>query len=120
MTGVLDAAGAMTPGLTLGYRTAHGHDTLLTREGERVTGHEFHRTTVLPGAGASPAWTVGDAPAGFAHGSLHASYLHTHWAGHPYLAARFAAAAHAYAARTRGTRPTVALHPRGSDLAPGT
>ncbi|MBB1026830.1 hypothetical protein G6026_03790, partial [Dietzia sp. DQ11-38-2] len=28
---------------------------------------------------------------GFATPTLHASYLHTHWAGHPALAARFAA-----------------------------
>jgi cobyrinic acid a,c-diamide synthase len=93
MTGALAARGAMTPGLTLGYRTAQGHDTLLTRSGERVTGHEFHRTTVLPGNDESPAWTVGAQPAGFAGPTLHASYLHTHWAGFPQLAARFAAAA---------------------------
>jgi cobyrinic acid a,c-diamide synthase len=98
MAGALAARGAMTPGLTLGYRTARGHDTLLTRVGERVTGHEFHRTTVLPGSGGSPAWTVGDQPAGFAGPTLHASYLHTHWAGFPELAARFAAAAWAYSA----------------------
>ncbi len=96
MTGALAAAGSMTPGLTLGYRTATGHDTLLTRPGERVTGHEFHRTTVLPGH-ADPAWTVGEDHAGFASSTLHASYLHVHWAGHPQLAARFAEAARARA-----------------------
>lgn len=105
MAGALPARGAMTPGLTLGYRTARGHDTLLTRVGERVNGHEFHRTTVLPGTGGSgtggsPAWTVGDEPAGFAGPALHASYLHTHWAGFPELAARFAAAAWSFAERS--------------------
>jgi cobyrinic acid a,c-diamide synthase len=94
MAAAIPAAGAMTPGLTLGYRTAVAHDSLLTRAGERVTGHEFHRTTVTPGH-ARPAWTVGDEPAGFASETLHASYLHVHWAGHPHLAARLAAAAHA-------------------------
>jgi cobyrinic acid a,c-diamide synthase len=84
----------MTAGLTLGYRTAVAHDSLLTRAGERVTGHEFHRTTVTPGY-ARPAWTLGAEPAGFASETLHASYLHVHWAGHPHLAARLAAAAHA-------------------------
>jgi cobyrinic acid a,c-diamide synthase len=104
MAGALDAVGAMTPGLTLGYRVARAHDTLLTRAGERVTAHEFHRTTVVPGhttdqptgRSTTPAWTVGDRPAGFAGPTLHASYLHTHWAGFPQLAARFAAAARAY------------------------
>jgi cobyrinic acid a,c-diamide synthase len=94
MAAAIPAAGAMTPGLTLGYRTAVAHDTLLTRAGERVTGHEFHRTTVTP-AHARPAWTVGDEPAGFTSETLHASYLHVHWAGHPHLAARLAAAARA-------------------------
>jgi cobyrinic acid a,c-diamide synthase len=95
MTGAIAATGSMTPRLTLGYRTARAHDTLLTRPGERVTGHEFHRTTVIPGSGA-PAWTVGDRSAGFASPSLHASYLHTHWAGFPRMAARFAEAARAF------------------------
>ncbi|MGZ4491341.1 MAG: cobyrinate a,c-diamide synthase [Nocardioidaceae bacterium] len=100
LVGALDATGAMTPGLTLGYRTAVSPaDTLLTRAGDRVTGHEFHRTTVLPGTAGTPAWTVGDEPAGFSldpaglgRPTLHASYLHLHWAGHPTVAARFAAA----------------------------
>ena len=94
MAGALPAVGAMTPGLTLGYRTAIARDTLLTRAGERVTGHEFHRTTVTPGHDRA-AWSVGDEPVGFASETLHASYLHVHWAGHPHLAARLAAAAHA-------------------------
>jgi len=36
----------------------------------------------------------GSALTGFASETLHASYLHVHWAGHPKLAARFAAAVH--------------------------
>ena len=94
MAAALPATGAMTPSLTLGYRTGTSHDTLLTRAGERVAGHEFHRTTVMPGSG-HPAWMVGDEPAGFASATLHASYLHTHWAGFPHFAARFAQAARA-------------------------
>ncbi|AIY18058.3 cobyrinic acid ac-diamide synthase [Pimelobacter simplex] len=95
MAGVLDADAAMTPRLTLRYPTATGAaGTLLTRVGEEVTGHEFHRTTVTPGVGATPAWTVEGTAVGFASASLHASYLHTHWAGHPQLAERFAAAVH--------------------------
>jgi len=100
MVGALPASARMTERLTLAYRdVAAPVDTLLTRAGERVTGHEFHRTQVTPAAGEtaawSPAWTVGEAPFGYAGPTLHASYLHTHWAGHPQLAQRFADAVHA-------------------------
>ena len=96
MTGVLDADAAMSERLTLRYPvTTAPADTLLTRAGEQTTGHEFHRTTVAPVAGATPAWRVDGEGVGFASATLHASYLHTHWAGHPHLAARFAEAVHA-------------------------
>ncbi|MBM7519858.1 cobyrinic acid a,c-diamide synthase [Nocardioides nitrophenolicus] len=97
MAGVLDADAAMTERLTLRYPVATAAaDTLLTRAGEQVTGHEFHRTTVTPAVAGTPAWTVDGEQVGFASASLHASYLHTHWAGHPHLAARFAEAVHAH------------------------
>lgn len=97
MAGVIDADARMTEQLTLRYPEADAAtDTLLTRAGERVTGHEFHRTAITPGAGATPAWSIDGHPAGFASESLHASYLHTHWAGHPHLATRFAEAVHRY------------------------
>jgi cobyrinic acid a,c-diamide synthase len=100
MCGVIPARAAMGPRLTLGYRQAHAPaDSVLAPAGARVRGHEFHRTTVTPAAGAQPAWrwpgttgpgaTVAD---GFAGPRLHASYLHVHWAGHPELARRFVAA----------------------------
>jgi cobyrinic acid a,c-diamide synthase len=120
MVGALPLTAAMSPRLTLGYReaTAPG-DTLLTRAGEEVHGHEFHRTTTtaLPAVGAgtggdarvglAPAWSLeagqegvsGD-PAGTGSPTLHASYLHVHWAGHPHLARRFATAASSYAANS--------------------
>ncbi len=99
MVGVLDAAAAMTPRLTLGYRTATSPaDSLLAAAGDQVTGHEFHRTQVVAAGSRSAAWqfpsTGGD---GFAGPRLHAAYLHTHWAGHPSLAQRFAEAVHRYA-----------------------
>jgi len=95
MAGALDADAAMTERLTLRYPEATAvADSLLTRAGEQVTGHEFHRTTVTPTAGATPAWTVDGEQVGFATQTLHASYLHTHWAGHPRLAQRFAEAVH--------------------------
>ena len=96
MAGVLDADAAMA-GLTLRYpeATAVG-DSLLTVAGEQVTGHEFHHSTVTPDAGATPAWTIDGEPVGFATDTLHASYLHTHWAGHPQLARRFVEAVRAH------------------------
>lgn len=96
MAGVLDADAAMTDRLTLRYPVATApDDTLLTRAGEQVTGHEFHRTTVTPATTTTPAWEIDAQRVGFASPTLHASYLHTHWAGHPQLAARFAEAVHA-------------------------
>lgn len=102
MVGSVAAEAAMTERLTLRYPTmTAATDNLLTRAGERVTGHEFHRTQVTPGAGESPAWVVDGEEVGFASATLHASYLHTHWAGHPRLAQRFADAVHRHG-RARG------------------
>ena len=92
MVGALDTSARMTPRLTLGYRTAIApQDTLLAPTGTRVTGHEFHRTATDPGS--SPAWLLDGRPDGVATATVHASYLHTHWAGHPDLARRFTDAA---------------------------
>ncbi|QKW31019.1 cobyrinate a,c-diamide synthase [Streptomyces seoulensis] len=96
MCGVLDAAARMTGRLTLGYRDAVAvGDSVLAAAGERMRGHEFHRTVVEPGAGtgpAAPAWGL-HAPErrleGFVQHNVHASYLHTHWAGAPGVARRF-------------------------------
>jgi cobyrinic acid a,c-diamide synthase len=92
MCGVLPASATMTPRLALGYREASpAAATWLS--GEPVRGHEFHRTSVEPRAGATPAWDVaGHAPEGFVQGAVHASYLHLHWAGVPDAARRFVAA----------------------------
>ncbi|MFF4213873.1 cobyrinate a,c-diamide synthase [Streptomyces sp. NPDC001796] len=93
MCGVLDATARMTERLTLGYRDAVAvGESALAAAGTRVRGHEFHRTAVEPGAGAAPAWGV-RAPRprveGFVQQGVHASYLHTHWAGAPGAARRF-------------------------------
>jgi cobyrinic acid a,c-diamide synthase len=100
MCGVLDADAAMTPTLTLGYRDAVAlTGSPLAEVGTRITGHEFHRTTVQPrsglllspAGGAAWAWRGGD-PEGFVAGNVHASYLHLHWAARPGIARRVVAA----------------------------
>jgi cobyrinic acid a,c-diamide synthase len=101
MCKVLDADATMTGRLTLGYRDAVAvTDTWLGPVGTRVTGHEFHRTSVVlrkpavsgltpPAAVPQPAWQWRDAaPEGFVTGRVHASYLHLHWAGYPRIARR--------------------------------
>jgi cobyrinic acid a,c-diamide synthase len=105
MVGALNASAEMTKRGKLGYRKAAAlSDNLLAVTGQRVTGHEFHRTEVVPRQGETPAWGWDRTPEGFASPSLHASYLHVHWAGYPELASRFAAAAHAHAASKVGGR----------------
>jgi len=94
MCGVLDVRAAMTPTLTLGYRQAVAvTDSVLARAGDVLRGHEFHRTAAVPAAGDQPAWQFGPGIVeGHVAGPVIASYLHTHWAGHPAAAARFTAA----------------------------
>ena len=94
MCGVLDVRAAMTPKLTLGYRQAEAvTDSVLARAGDVLRGHEFHRTAAVPAAGHQPAWKLATGTLeGHVTGSVVASYLHTHWAGHPAAAARFTAA----------------------------
>ncbi|WP_308250016.1 cobyrinate a,c-diamide synthase [Sphaerisporangium fuscum] len=89
MCGVLDATAAMTDRLTLGYRSAVAvRDSVLTREGERYQGHEFHRTRIVTSAASGPLYRWRGGADGYGGPSLAASYLHLHWAGSPRLAAR--------------------------------
>ncbi|MFC7384636.1 cobyrinate a,c-diamide synthase [Sphaerisporangium rhizosphaerae] len=96
MCGLVDATAAMTDRLTLGYRAAVAvRDSVVTREGERYRGHEFHRTRITPAAGAArePLFRWRGGADGYGGPRLAASYLHLHWAGTPYLAARLVAGA---------------------------
>ncbi|MCK0177355.1 cobyrinate a,c-diamide synthase [Mycolicibacterium sp. F2034L] len=95
MCGVLSGSARFTERLTLGYRDAVAvADSSLHTAGERVTGHEFHRTAVAFTADYQTAWRypgrsgpgVAD---GVVHGGVHAGYLHTHPAAHPQAVARF-------------------------------
>ncbi|CAM3226876.1 cobyrinate a,c-diamide synthase [Nocardioides dubius] len=118
MAGVLPAGAAMGGRLTLRYpRVTAAGDDLLSRRGESVTGHEFHRTALdAPLRGWQPAWEVDGELIGATSPTLHASYLHVHWAGHPVLAQRFADAA----ARATPVLPAPAAPAEGvaSDLDP--
>ena len=112
MAGALPTDAAMTERLVLAYDVLEAPtDTLLTRAGEQVTAHEFHRTACTPpapaaGGAVEPAWWVpgpeGPRASGWAGPTLHAAYPHVHWAGHPQLAQRFADAVHARAAAGPG------------------
>nr|WP_063821696.1 cobyrinate a,c-diamide synthase [Nocardia pneumoniae] len=103
MAGVIDADAEFGPRLTLGYRDAVAlGDSPLWRAGERVRGHEFHRTRLGSPPSATPAWgwhgSEGErVREGALVGNVHASYLHTHPAGNPGAVRRFVAAAGAYA-----------------------
>ncbi|MEV0463056.1 cobyrinate a,c-diamide synthase [Nocardia tengchongensis] len=99
MAGVLDADAEFGPRLTLGYRDAVAlTDSPLWSAGERVRGHEFHRTRLTNVGSAAPAWAW-RSPAGetvregAALDRVHASYLHTHPAGNPAAVGRFVSAA---------------------------
>ena len=126
MVGAIKADAIMTERLTLGYRTVVAdHDHLLARGGAQVAGHEFHRTTVEPSVGPAAAWLFDGEPAGFSldpagagRNTLHASYLHLHWAGYPELAQRFANAVHDHARMS--SEPIHDLHYHGDrDVAEG-
>jgi cobyrinic acid a,c-diamide synthase len=95
MCGVLDATARMTERLTLGYRDARALvDSPLAQAGAELRGHEFHYSTIEPGAGEWPAWNLaGRGPEGFVGCGVHASYLHTHWAATPELPRRLVRAA---------------------------
>ncbi|TML26122.1 MAG: cobyrinate a,c-diamide synthase [Actinobacteria bacterium] len=94
MCGVLPVDAAMTPRLALGYRDAVAvSPSWLGPAGTRVTGHEFHRTSLSRAAGPAPAWAWHDrVTEGFVSGGVHASYLHLHWAGRPEIARGLVAA----------------------------
>jgi cobyrinic acid a,c-diamide synthase len=92
MCGILDAEATMTARLTLGYRDVVAtDDTILYTRGTRLTGHEFHRTTVTPAHGDPPAWRWRGGSDGFVTGRVHASYVHIHPAAAPTAVARFVA-----------------------------
>ena len=114
MCGVVAGSARFTDRLKLAYRDAVAvADSSLYSVGERVVGHEFHRTVVTFAESYQPAWVYGGddvhdtkAPVrdGVVQAGVHASYLHTHPAAAPGAVARFvthAAARHHRRARDR-------------------
>ncbi|MEV6275935.1 cobyrinate a,c-diamide synthase [Nocardia sp. NPDC051832] len=103
MAGVVDADAEFGPRLTLGYRDAVAlSDSVLWQAGQRVRGHEFHRTRLVAAGADAPAWGWhGNQGERVREGALvhqvHASYLHTHPAGNPAAVTRFVTAAAGYA-----------------------
>jgi cobyrinic acid a,c-diamide synthase len=99
MCGVLSGSARFTDRLTLGYRQAVAvADSPLHTIGDRIMGHEFHRTTVTFTQSYPPAWVYAgrDLPTvrdGAIDRRVHAGYLHTHPAAHPQAITRFVAAA---------------------------
>lgn len=99
MIGVIPGKVTMTDRLQhFGYCEAEGRGSFLLRPGETVRGHEFHYSA-WEGEGASPAIlarrrrTGSERPEGYAAGRVHASYVHIHFYGCPWLARRFVLAA---------------------------
>jgi len=107
MCGVLAGSARFTPHLTLAYRDAVAvADSPLFSVGQRVVGHEFHRTAVTFSESYQPAWVYGGDGVdtvrdGAVRAGVHASYLHTHPAAAPDAVARFVAHAAQRSATTR-------------------
>ena len=112
MVGAVDADAVMSPRLTLSYRSVVvPTDQLMGVAGTRVTGHEFHRTKLVePVDPDTAAWLLAGEGHGIGSDTLHASYLHTHWAGHPAMAQRFADKVHAYDGGSSGPAPSEQQH----------
>ena len=90
MCGVLPVEAHMGDRLTLGYREATSlSDHPVWPKGTTTRGHEFHYSKV---SAAGNAWEHQRGREGHVAGNVHASYLHTHWAGTPEVADRLVAA----------------------------
>jgi cobyrinic acid a,c-diamide synthase len=107
MVGVLARQSVMSSdrgGLVIGYREATAlRDTLLTRQGEVVRGHEFHYSCLdAPFAREEAAYefTARGQVEGFAQGNLLATYLHLPLSGFPLAAQRFVTSARRWQAQT--------------------
>ena len=101
MAGLLPGWSGLQGGrLTLGYRELQARrDSVLTRAGEHLRGHEFHWSAGDPPDQVQAAYdVVGDTGRveGYVAGNVLASYIHLHFATDARLAPRFVEAATAW------------------------
>lgn len=98
MVGALPTQAIMGNRLTLGYRKAIAQcNTPMMRIGDRLQGHEFHRSELLHPPLAplyhlkrlEQADTETPVLEGWGSGSFQASYLHLHWGANPKLPKRW-------------------------------
>ena len=98
--------------LQVGYRRLEiSHDGLLVRQGETLTGHEFHRWELsqdsphndvgnLRSLWQVEGWQVARRREGWTHPNLHASWVHLHWGGCWTISCRWRAAVETAASRS--------------------
>jgi cobyrinic acid a,c-diamide synthase len=108
MCDVVAGRARMGERLSLGYREATAQaDHAVWPAGTVARGHEFHYSSIDPPAGETPAWTLRargtERAEGHVLGGVHASYLHTHWAATPEVAARLVQAAAEHSPGGRGS-----------------
>jgi cobyrinic acid a,c-diamide synthase len=109
MVGIFPATAIMGKRLTLGYRQAVAlQNSSLVQVGDRLWGHEFHRSTLeeLPQSRSAVEKSVGQSDRrllslqgydsslqfpseGWQRHQVHASYVHLHFGAQPQLARRF-------------------------------
>jgi cobyrinic acid a,c-diamide synthase len=96
MVGIFATTAVMGKKLTLGYRQLTAlQNSLLFNVGDRVWGHEFHRST-LTNLPSQPLYTLNGyesnlifAPEGWYQQQVQAAYTHLHFGARPDLPARF-------------------------------
>ena len=103
MCGVLSGSARLTKSLNLGYRDALSIiNSCIYATGQKITGHEFHRTKVIFSFNTSkPAWILSDKSQilkydGKVNKNIHASYLHMHPAAYSKCIIRFISSAANY------------------------
>jgi cobyrinic acid a,c-diamide synthase len=95
MTGILPTTATMGKRLTLGYRQATAlQSSPIVKVGDRVWGHEFHRSTVIESD--QPLFDLRGYQSsiplkseGWQRYQVHASYTHLHFGAQPALPTRF-------------------------------
>lgn len=97
MVGSIPQTVKMGDKLALGYRKGEAiADSPLLKKGQVITGHEFHKSSVVEKL-AKPVYTTqrywgeegASQPEGFQTNNLHASYVHLHWGHRADIAQRF-------------------------------